>query len=98
MAYTATVTKQSVTEICPNIYSVSINVVVNDGSDDVFEASASAGYRSTEPDLDGIKARLIQSFKVKWDKWVVEQQIFNAAAFDTMISGIQTTANSYINS
>lgn len=97
MAYTATVTKQSVSKVNDHIFSVSIHVVVNDGVSDVFEVDISEQYNNNEPDLEEIKARMIAELRDKWDKWAAEHQIFSAAAFDTIIGQIQTAANAYIN-
>lgn len=97
MAYTATITKESVSRINANVYRISIKMVVNDGVEDVFEASASAKYNSNSPDLNAIKAALLADVRGKWDKFADEQGIYKAAAFDTMMSEIQSTANTYIN-
>jgi len=98
MAYTATVTKQSVSKVSNLIFNVTINVVVNDGVSDVFESAASENYNTNEADMNGIKARLLKQFKDKWDKYAEEHNIFSAAAFDTIVGQIQSTANTYINS
>lgn len=97
MAYTAVVTKQAVSKIGNNLYQASIKLVVNDGTSDVFEATASAKYNPNSPDLNAIKAALLADVQAKWDKFADEQGIYTAAAFDTMVSEIQTTANTYIN-
>lgn len=97
MAYTATVTKQNVSKVSEHIFSVSIDVVVNDGVSDVFEAAVSAQYNDQEADLEGIKARMLTELRNKWDKWAAEHQIFSAATFDTMVGQIQMAATAYIN-
>lgn len=97
MAYTAVVTKESVSKISDKIYQCSIKVVVNDGASDVFEATASEQYNTNSTNLTDVKNRLIAKIKEQWDKYADEHDIFSAAAFDTMVGEIQTAANVYIN-
>ncbi len=97
MAYTAVVTKDSVTQVNDTIYNVTIRMVVNDGAEDVFDKTASAQYNSNSADLAGVKDRLIEQLQEQWDKYADEYGIYVAAAFDTMISQIQTAANTYVN-
>jgi hypothetical protein len=73
-------------------------MVVNDGVDDVFEQTATAKYNDNASDLNNVKNALIDELAEKWDKYAAENDLFTAAAFDTMISSIQTAANTYINS
>lgn len=98
MAYTATVTKSDVKKVSESIYNITLDIVVNNGASDIFEESASAEYNMNEPDLDGFKARLIATFKEKWDKFAVELGIYTSGALNTIVSEIQTSANNYINS
>lgn len=97
MAYTAVVTKQGVIKTDDNIYKATIQIVVNDGFSDVFTETASAKYNNNSPDMTAIQIALIDQLKAKWDKYVAENGIYVAAEFDTMISAIQTAANTYIN-
>lgn len=97
MAYTAVVTKESVSKLNDSIYQVTIKLVVNDGTSDVFSESVSEQYNNNAPDLSGIKSRLLEQLQVKWDKYKAEHVIYIATAFDAMVSEIQTTANAYIN-
>ena len=97
MAYTATVTKQSVTKDQNNIYTVSIKVTVMNGTTLVFERTASAKYNPNAPDLTALQASLTSQLQKEWDKFVSEQGVFNAAAFDTIVTNIQTAANAYVN-
>jgi hypothetical protein len=98
MAYTATVTKQSVAKVNDKIYRVTIDVTVNDGAEDVFQAIVSEQYNNNTVNLDEVKSRLLAQLQQKWDKYVDEQTIFSAATFDTIVEEIETFANSYINS
>lgn len=97
MAYTAVVTKQSVSKAGATLYQVSVKLVVNDGVDDVFEATASTRYNPNAPDMAAIKTALQADLKDKWDKWADEQGIYNATAFDTLVGEIQTATTTYIN-
>jgi len=97
MAYTATVTKQSVTKVNDNIFNCTIKIVVNDGVNDIFESTASQQYNTNTTDMDAVKASLQQKLVADWDKYASEQNIFNKAAFDTLVGEIQTAANTYIN-
>lgn len=97
MAYTAVITKQSVRKISVTTYEASIQMVVNDGQSDVFTETASAKYNSNAPDMSAIKSALQSELIEKWDKWQAEQNVFEAAAFNTMIGQIQTAANNYVN-
>ena len=96
MAFTPTVTKVGVRKIGNNLYNVSIALTVNDGQADVFETTVSEKYNTGKPDLSGLKARLIAGLQEQWDQFAAEHNLFTAAAFDSMISDIQTAANSYI--
>ena len=98
MAYTATVTKESVSKISDVIYQVAIKVVVNDGAVDVFESTVSEQYNSNTGNLATVKARLLAQLQEEWDKYAAEHLVFSAAEFDTMVGEIQTLANTYINS
>ena len=94
---TAAITKQSVTKLTNADYTVSIHAVFrNDANEIVIEKDYSERYYSTL-DVDAVKAKLQAQMVADWDKYVAEQTIFDAAAFDTMVSEIQTAANTYIN-
>ena len=96
MAYTATVTKQSVEKLTEHDYRIVIHIEIDDGSNVVFEGNYSERYYSSL-EVDAVKVKLQQQIVADWDKYVAEQDIFNAQAFDTMVSEIETAANNYIN-
>lgn len=96
MAYTATVTKQSVEKLTAHDYQITIHIEIDDGSGIVFEGDYSERYYSTLQ-VNAVKAKLQQQIVADWDKYVAEQDIFNRQAFDTMVSDIETAANNYIN-
>ena len=94
---TATITKQSVKKMTATDYIISIHVTVEEGVGNIiFEKDYSERYYSAL-DVDTVKAKLQAQIVADWDKYVAEQVIFNAAAFDTMVSEIETAANTYIN-
>ncbi len=97
MAYTATVTKQAISKVRGTVYSASITMVVSDEVGEVFTATASGQYNSSEPDLARLKDELISSLASQWDKYASENNLFTAAAFDTIVGQIQSAANAYIN-
>lgn len=97
MALTATVSKESISKLNQDDYSVSISVlIVNETSDVLLEKTYSERYYSGL-DIDAVKVHLQNQILVDWDRIVAEQDIFDTAAFGTMVSEIQTAANTYIN-
>ena len=97
MAYTAVITKGEVRKGNAAIYTVNVNYTINDGTVDVLTGTVSTKYNSNAPDLAAIKADLQGQIKEDWDKYSAEQDVKTATAFDTMVSDIQTAANTYIN-
>lgn len=98
MAYTATVIKQSVEKAAgSNDYIVMIHVVIEDETPEVvFEKDYSERYNSSTS-IGDIKTEFQNRIQADWDKHVAEKTIYDAAAFDTMVSQIQSAANTYIN-
>ena len=98
MAYTATITKQSVEKTLGfDDFKVTIHVVIDDGVDTIFGNEYSQIY-NTSKTLDDIKAGFQAMILVDWDKYVSENVIYDAVQFNTLVSELQTTANVYINS
>jgi len=98
MAYIVTITKQLVAKASgSDDFTVTVHVLIVEGAETVLEKDYSQTY-NTSKTLDDIKAGFQAMFLVDWDLYVAEQNIFNAAQFDTMVSEIQTAANTYINS
>lgn len=97
MALTAVVTKESVSKLNPHDYQIAISVKITDETSAVLlEKDYSERY------YDGvgvgtIKAKLQSAIVADWDELVAEDDIYDAAAFGTMCSEIQTAANTYIN-
>ena len=88
MALTATVTKKGVTYMMPNMWAVSINVVLSDGGSEVWDRDYSVRYRAGDV-IAAKQAKLIEMAKADIDKYKSEQMIFNAPAFDDVVTNIQ---------
>lgn len=97
MPFTATVTKVSVQKTDVDSYSVTVRVVSNDGATDVLDQQFSVRYNSNALNMADIKSDLTNQIKEAWDKYTEETDIFNAPAFDTLVSDLQTQANTYFN-
>lgn len=96
MAYTATLTKASVSKQ-GNLYRAAISVVINDGVDDVLDFEVSEKYNPNAPNMDGVKNGLQNQIKEKWDEYAENKNIFDATAFTSLVSSLQTQTNTYIN-
>jgi len=100
MAYTATVTKQSVKkERDDDLFTITIEMEVVDDATSavVFTKSVSARYNSGTNNLTELKNRLQDSLADAWDKWSAENSLYTATAFDDLVTNLQTAANTYIN-
>ena len=89
MTLTATVTKTGVTYMMPNMWAVSINVILTDGSIEVWDRDYSVRYRAGDV-IAAKQAKLIEMVKADIDKYKSEQMIFDAPAFDDVVTNIQT--------
>ena len=97
MALTAVVSKKSVTKLNENDYRVSIGITItNESSEVLLDKTYSERYYSGGL-IGVVKAELQAAIVADWDELVAEENIFDAAAFGTMVTEIQTAANTYIN-
>lgn len=96
--YQVTMTKESVAKISDVLYVITVGVVVNDGTSNVFESTVSKKYNSTTPNLANFKSEILAELQAKWDRYVAEQAIKNAAAFDAALTEMQNQATAYVNS
>jgi len=96
MAYTAILTKQSVT-LHDGIYTITIHCDVKQDGETVWEGTGSGRYNPATPNLNGPKASILAELGAKWDKWKSEQGVFGSAILDTEVAALQTTINTYIN-
>jgi len=98
MAYTAVVTKQSVSKASgSDDFIVTIHVVIDDGVDTALEKDYSQVYNSNT-DVADIKDKLQAELVADWNRFLSEKAIYGAAQFTTLVGEIQTAANVYINS
>ena len=95
MSYTATIKKSNVTKQ-GNFYVASINVVINDGVDDVLDFTISEKYNPNAPNMDAVKSGLQSQIKTKWDNYIENKNIFDANAFTSLVTSIQSQTNTYI--
>ena len=96
MAFVSTVTKQSVEKLNEADYRITIHVLIEEDSTTVFEGDYSTRYYGQTP-IGDVRTNLQNQIKADWDKYVDEQDIFDAAAFDTMVSQIESALDTYIN-
>ena len=98
MAKTVEITKaMPVKGITDRDFTVSINVVIKDDGVEVFNRDLSTQYDNT---LAPSEIELVFQAMIKeaWDIYSEELAIYNAAAFDSMITSLQNAATSYVNS
>ena len=97
MAYTAVITKQSVSKASgSDDFIVTIHVVIDDGVDTVLEKGYSQVYNSNT-DVADIKDKLQAELVSDWNIFLSEKAIYDAAQFTTLVDQIQTATNTYIN-
>jgi len=97
MAFTVTMTKENVSIAANGIYSITMGMTVNDGTDDVFVTSLTEKYKASSGDLDSFKAQIQDELKARWDKFAAEQAVLSSAALDTVLGEVQAAANTYVN-
>ncbi len=95
MTYTATIIKQSVTKQKDG-FIININVVVNDGVDDIFDQSFSKRHSTGDP-LSDIETVFQKKIKVAWDEYISEKTVFDNASFDSLCTSLDSTLTTYIN-
>ena len=95
MAYTATITRESV-EAQGGLFDISVRMVVSDGVNDVFDEVITVKYKEGDP-IDEAESDIMFKLKKLWDEYIDAKQMFDAPAFVNVVSGIQDAANIYIN-
>ncbi len=93
---TMTVTKISSKRLNNRDFLLTINVVVLDDAVEVMNKDYTERYDNTD-NIDTMRIKFGGKISADWDKYVAEVAILNAAAFDTMVTQIETTGNNYIN-
>ena len=100
MAFITTITKQPVKkEKGSDDYLIIIHVEIEDDSvsEIIFSKDYSQRYNSNTV-IGNILTGFQDMIQIDWDLYIAVQNIFDSAAFDTMVSQIQTSADTYINS
>jgi len=92
MALVATVTKARVIEKQKNLWNVVVNMVLTDGGVEVLNKDYSVEYIPGDV-IANKQATLYAMMEEDKDKYASEQNIFDAAALDTVVANIQTTLN-----
>lgn len=100
MAYVATITKVGVNKKKTDIYSITLNLtIINDeDSSEVLNKNYTKDYNVNVGSLDNFRASFLSSMQEDWDKIIDELTQFENTALDSLVSSMQTTANTYINS
>ena len=97
MAYTVTVTKESVSQTSPTEFNVSVNVLIKDAADaTVLEKVYSKRYTQGDT-LNSVKTVLQNKFKIDVDRMSAEKQIYDLAAYQTLCDDLDTAITNYIN-
>jgi len=89
MALSVTITKGSVSRMQDKLYSVTVKMVLKDNNIEVLNRDFSVKYRTGET-IANKKAVLQADIQAVIDNYKAEQVIFNAAAFGTMCTNIQS--------
>jgi len=97
MAYTAVLTKVSVTKESSVLYSIEVNCKISDGATVIFEQNVTVKHNINTGNFNTFRDAVINELKPIWDKFKAEQVIFSAAQLDTALSTIQSQINTYIN-
>ncbi len=101
MANSTTISPFSVTKLEDGLFNATIQIVVNDGAEDIFTKTFSKNYR-TGTDLDTIiKPILRKKIKDAWDAFVLKEQqekdIMESAELLMLCSDLQDEFNTYVN-
>ena len=88
MTLIATVTKKGVTYMMDKMWAVAINVVLTDDAVEVWDRDYSVRYRAGDV-IAAKQAKLIEMAKADIDKYKSEQMIFDALAFDDVVTNVQ---------
>ncbi|MCK5609850.1 hypothetical protein KAR91_48710 [Candidatus Pacearchaeota archaeon] len=95
--YTTVFTKESVKKISDEDYLLSVNVVINDGTNDVKKNTFSVRYNKGWL-IEDVAIKLYRKIKIDWDKYLAEKLIYDKAAFTVMIGTAKSNFDTYINS
>lgn len=88
MVLTATVTKKSVTEMQSKLWDVSLNMTLEDGGVEVLNKDYALQYRPGDS-IAAKKNAWIAMMQADIDAYKGEQNIFNAAALNNVVTNVQ---------
>ena len=88
MAVTATVTKASVSERMPKLWSVSLTLTLKEASVTVLERTFSEDYKLGQA-LAPLGARFIEQMQKVIDAYKGEQTVLNHEDLDAVVVGVQ---------
>jgi hypothetical protein len=99
MAYTVNIVKREVEQLTDVDYSVTISVeIIPDGkTEPILSRDYTERYYSAI-NVDSIQANFQNKIKVDWDNLMAEKAIFDAQAFDDVVTALQIAATTYVNS
>jgi len=87
MVLTATVTKKSVTEVQSKLWSVSLNMTLKDGTNEVLNKDYALHYRPGDS-IAAKKNAWIATMQADIDKYKGEKTIKNAATLNTVVTNV----------
>jgi len=88
MALTATVTKKSVTEVQSKLWTVTINMILKDGTSEVLNKDYAINYRPGDS-IAAKKNAWIAMMQADIDKYKGEKTIKNASALNTVVTNVK---------
>jgi hypothetical protein len=87
MALTALVTKKAVSKVMPKLWNITLTMVLTEDSTEVFQSDYSVYYR-TGDNIASKENNLMAQMQTDIDKYKSEQNIFNNAQLDTVVTNI----------
>jgi len=97
MAYVVTITKETVSQLEDGEFSVSVKVVVTEDAETVLDKVYSKRY-NTSVTIDEVETVLVNKIKNDWDEYLAEKGLYDNANFTTLVSNLETMADTYMNS
>ncbi len=87
MALTATVTKKSVDLTQKDLYSITLNLILKEGTTEVLNQDFNQRYRTGDV-ISGVTNKFIAQMQTVINEYKAEQVIFNHAQLSTAITNI----------
>ena len=95
--YTMTLTKGYIQEIAIGNYAISVNLVVNDGEEDVLVRSIFFNFDTNTTTIEEAQAAFLQKVKEEWDKYLRISADSKLDPVDAALVEVATEADDYIN-